>query len=86
MKAKRLIILIVTSNNGNSQNAPRKDIGIPIIVQKASLIFKKSVRHRNTSTRPIQAFLFRRFILALRMRVSSSQKARETPSGRYCSF
>ena len=77
--AKRLIMLIETSKRGISQKAPRKDMGIPIVVQKASLKFRKSVRHRKTSTRPMLAFLLRRSILALRTSVSSSHKARETP-------
>ncbi len=65
IKAKSETIFNETSNTGISQKAPRKDIGMPIVVQKARRISRKSVRQINTRARPMYPFLFRRSILDL---------------------
>jgi hypothetical protein len=60
MKAKSEIMLMVTSAMGTSQNPPRKEMGIPMVVQNASRVLRKSVRHAKTRMRPMLAFLSRR--------------------------
>ena len=52
MKAKRVIMLMVTPSDGTTSMAPRNEIGMPIMTQKASRALSRVPRTRSTSTRP----------------------------------
>jgi hypothetical protein len=52
IKANRDIIFSETSNLGKSQKAPKKDIGMPIVVQKARRMFRNRVRQTKTRISP----------------------------------
>ena len=52
MNAKREIMLIDISNTGRSHSPVAKEMGIPIVTQKASLTLRKSERSITTRMRP----------------------------------
>ena len=82
MKAKRLTMLMVTSMLGISAKAPRKLIGIPMPVQKASRMSRKSARMTSTNNSPSRAFRSSRSMRASSILLSSSHMARFRSAGR----
>ena len=57
---------IVTPNIGSNNNAPPKDIGIPMATQKATDGLKNIVKRIRTKHIPIAKFLYKIFILSSR--------------------
>ena len=57
---------IVTPNSGSNNNAPPKDMGIPMATQKATEGLKNIVKRISTKHIPIAKFLYRIFILSSR--------------------
>ena len=58
MKPNRLIMLIVTGHGpyGISHNAPKKQIGMPMMTQPATFMRRNRDSNKKTSTAPIAMF------------------------------
>ena len=62
IKANSEIMLIETPVAGIRSRAPRKEIGIPSMTQRARRICRKRLKIRKTMINPRKAFLIKRFI------------------------
>ena len=60
MKAKSVSILIEAPVSGRNRNEPKIEMGIPKVVQKASLGSRKIPNNNKTRTKPRKAFFTNR--------------------------